>query len=298
MEIDFKKYIREKKGELDGGPGRKARYAHRADTKVTDFLSKSQHLRISLESLIRGYVNVEFGELMRHGVRVSPKQFPKLFDIISRCAHNLGIPIPRLFVRYRPVINAYTLGTNINSLVILASTLVDRFSDDELHFVIGHECGHIHNSHVTYGTLMRLILFGNLPIFLQVPLEPLKLALLSWCRKTEITADRAGLLCCQDLDVSVQALARLSLGSDRLEDEYDINVMLKQTEELRSSNIFAKLPEFWQTHPHIGRRIQALQLFAASETYYELSGLERPNNVALITSEELDRETSQIVKVW
>lgn len=292
-EIDFKKYIREKKEAKDESK-KPNRYAHESDKALTDFLSGMKRIRFSVESAVRGFVSYKFGELLRHGVRVSPKQFPKVYDIISNCAHTLDIPVPKLFLQSSPTAAAYTLGTNTDSLVVLSSELVDFFSEEELHFVIGHECGHIHNSHVTYGTLM--IVLNQLPTLVQIALEPLRLGLLSWRRKTEITADRAGLICCRDSDVAIKALARLSLGSDKLDGEYDIDILLKQTEELKNSGFIAKLPEYWYTHPHIGRRIQALQLFADSEIYHEIAGLERPDR-SLLKNGELDQKTSEIVKI-
>ncbi len=295
-EINFKKYIREKKeaGSKRDGSKKSNRYAHKSDKALTDWLSNMKTIRFSVESAVKGFVSFKYGELLRHGVRVSPKQFPKVHDTISNCAHTLGIPIPKLFVQYSPVANAYTLGTNTNSLVVLTSGLVDFFSEEELHFVIGHECGHIHNSHVTYGTLMLVL--TQLPFPLQIAMEPLKLGLLSWRRKTEITADRAGLICCRDPDVAIKGLARLSLGSSKLDEEYDIDVLLQQTEDLKSSSFIAKLPEYWYTHPHIGRRIKALQIFADSEVYHEIAELER-NDKTLLTGEELDQRTSEIVKI-
>ena len=55
------------------------------------------------------------------------------------------------------MLNAGTYGTNEESFIVVHSALVDAYTDEELRFVIGHECGHIHNSHVVYLTTLHFL---------------------------------------------------------------------------------------------------------------------------------------------
>jgi Zn-dependent protease with chaperone function len=103
-----------------------------------------------------------------------------------------------------PIINAFTVGSE-NPIVVLNTKTVECLTEAELRFILGHEVGHIKSQHSLYHWIARFILpyigdtlgkatFGIGKIFT----APLQLALLSWSRKSELTADRAGLLACQN----------------------------------------------------------------------------------------------------
>src|SRR4029453_15465144 len=82
-------------------------------------------------------------------------QFPRVHNLALRCSETLGISTPTLYIVNSPYLNAATYGTNDDSFIMVHSALIDHFTDDELLSVIGHECGHIHNSHVVYLTAMH-----------------------------------------------------------------------------------------------------------------------------------------------
>ncbi|HAI21363.1 MAG TPA: hypothetical protein DCM14_05655, partial [Clostridiales bacterium UBA8153] len=93
----------------------------------------------------------------------------------------------------------------------------------------------------------------------RVVLLPARMALEAWMRKAEFTADRAGLLCCQDPQVASLALIKLALGSLSLVSQINVEEYLKQSEELRGG--YGPVAEFFQTHPFIANRIQELRAF-------------------------------------
>src|SRR5215510_10434095 len=98
------------------------------------------------------------------------------------------------------------------------SALVDHFSDEELLNVIGHECGHIHNSHVVYLTALYYLSHVDAFLVRQIAL-PAELSLRAWSRRAEVACDRAGLLCARNLEVGTRALTGLALGSQKLYDQ-------------------------------------------------------------------------------
>ena len=105
--------------------------------------------------------------------------------------------MPQVFVVNSPVFNAGTLGTNDDSFIMVHSALVDQYTDEELLTVIGHECGHIHNSHVAYLTALHYLTYMA-GMFLPWILQPALVALRTWSRRAEITCDRAGMLVSRD----------------------------------------------------------------------------------------------------
>ena len=60
----------------------------------------------------------------------------------------------------------------------------------------------------------------------------LDIALLTWFRKSEYTADRAGLLVCGDLDAARRAIIKICLGSKKLFDSLNLDEYMRRLEEL------------------------------------------------------------------
>lgn len=115
---------------------------------------------------------------------------------------------PELYVYQDFYINAYTTGHEQDAFIVLSSGGVDRLSEAELEFVIGHEAGHIKSGHVLYHLLSANLaaLIPNIPLLSW----GIKGALYKWNRVSEFTADRAGLLACQNLDVALSAIMKIS----------------------------------------------------------------------------------------
>src|SRR5262249_49503885 len=108
-------------------------------------------------------------------------------------------------------VEAHTFGTNEDAYVVLSGALVARMTEPELADVLGRECGRIQNNHVMYSTALYY-LHEHANRFVRWAVAPAVLALESWARRAALTADRAGLLCTRDLDVSQAALRKLLEG--------------------------------------------------------------------------------------
>ncbi len=149
-------------------------------------------------------------------VEVGPEQFPRVYRLYAECLEILDAPEPyTLFITQNPVLNAGAVGWE-HPFVVLNSGTVHALDDDQLRYVLAHELGHVQSGHVLYKTMLGLLLRAA-PLALGTPLTGLALlaviaALLEWDRKSELSADRAGLLACQDPDQVRQALLRMAGG--------------------------------------------------------------------------------------
>ena len=78
-------------------------------------------------------------------------------------------------------------------------------------FIIGHECGHIKSNHMLYHMMAQVInmVIDSIP-FGSIAAAPLQFALYYWDRMSEFTADRAGLLCCQNKDATIRAFMKMA----------------------------------------------------------------------------------------
>lgn len=289
--FDFEEYVQVRK---DPSRKRGARgfgaYAYAGDVRVLNTLSYARPVRLVAEATVRAFRAWYKADLLGGAVKVSPRQFPHVHRIVSECARELGIPVPTTYITQNLAsINAATLGTETDSFILINSATVDRLSDDELRFVIGHECGHIQNSHVTYRTALHFVTHMAGQVIGAIAL-PARIALNSWSRRAEITCDRAGLMCVKDADMATHTLIRLAHGSQKLADDVHLEDYLKQADELREG--VGRVQEFLRSHPYLPKRVKALQLFAESDLYRSHADLEGGRPLA-----DIDREIDAILKV-
>jgi len=140
---------------------------------------------------------------------------------------------PDLYVHQDYYINAYTTGDRQDAFMVLSSGASDKLTDKEMSFVIGHESGHVKSRHVLYHVLCAYI---N-QIIAQIPgasliAKPLTLALAYWNRMSEFTADRAGLLACQDLNAALSSIMKMSGIPERYYGSASVEEFVKQAKEL------------------------------------------------------------------
>ncbi|MDB4886434.1 MAG: peptidase Ste24p [Gemmatimonadetes bacterium] len=154
---------------------------------------------------------------LANAVQVGPAQRPRLHALLlEACATMDWAEIPELYVTQDPKANAYAVGFEHPFIVVTSGALELLESDDERRFLLAHELGHIMSGHMTYRTIALIILaVGSMTLFpVGLALLPFQLALLEWHRKSELSADRAGLLAVQDHLAAQRTLMRLAGGRD------------------------------------------------------------------------------------
>lgn len=144
-------------------------------------------------------------------LKVTSENYPEIFEYLQYACQILDLPkVPDLYIQWGYGINAFTVGSE-NPIVVLNSGLIDLCDDDEIMFIIGHECGHIKSNHMLYHMMAQVInmVIDSIP-FGSIAAAPLQYALYYWDRMSEFTADRAGLLCCQDKDTAIRAFMKMA----------------------------------------------------------------------------------------
>jgi Zn-dependent protease with chaperone function len=150
-------------------------------------------------------------------VRTGQTQFRNVHDMVRDSAYILDLPdVPELYIIQDPVPNAMTIGVD-HPFIVLNTGLIDLLDDEELRFVVAHEVGHVLSGHAVYRT-MALILARLGRRLAWIPLGNIAIAAIvmglnEWQRKSELSADRAGLLGGQDVQAGKRALMKLAGGS-------------------------------------------------------------------------------------
>ncbi len=294
-DLDFQAFVARKQQEPASGPFPSGQvpdaahaYAYSFDRKTREALERMKPVELAVAGTVRLFKRVASSQLLGNAVKVGDKQFPRIQTIARTCASTLGIETPTVYIVNNPVLNAATYGTNEESFIQIHSALVDHYSDEELLTVIGHECGHIHNSHVVYLTALYF-LTHIAGAFVVWAVQPAVIALRAWSRRAEITSDRAGMLCARDSATAERALTKLALGSRKLYEEFNLDAFLDQYQEGKEG--IGRYMEAFATHPWLPKRVLAMREFAKSEIYRGAVGLEGGAGMA-----DVDARVSALLK--
>lgn len=269
-----------------------AAFEHPADRAALEALRRTPGLDRLLKWMsdmgAERYVRMMF---TADSIRVSPRQCSRLYNDLREACAILDVPEPELYLTQYYAPNAFAFGMQRHTIV-MTTTLIDLLDDSQRLAVIGHELGHIKAEHMLYRTMAIVMgevvreLAGSLPVPGAILTHALGYALFEWFRKSELTADRAGLLTVQDTDVSISSLLRLVGGSRRLSDDLNTDEFTKQAdlyEDMDESllNLYYKfLMVRWQTHPFPAMRARELKEWGQSEEYLRLLRGDYPRNTA------------------
>jgi Zn-dependent protease with chaperone function len=245
-------------------------FRHPLDQRATDALKKVPGLDKLLAKILElGFERLLYVDNIASNLRVTPKMFPRLHRSLTWATKILNVPEPEMYVVVNPIPNAWTYG-HTKPFISLTTGLIDMMSDEELFFVIAHEVGHIKAEHVLYGTMAKNIaaimeLVGTLTLGIGSLLGTgLVFALLEWYRCAELTADRAALLCVQDLDPAHATFMKLAGGTTRLAAEMDREEFLRQIAEYEDvdrstlDRAYKILLTIQRTHPFAMQRAKEL----------------------------------------
>lgn len=233
---------------------------------------------------------IEYGieriELIRYtgsNVQVTKENMPYLYNCVKKACEILGVTeIPNTYIVQDPYLNACTIGSK-HPILVIHDSLLKRLTHEELMFVIGHEIGHIKSEHCQYhmiGEFLQLVMTEGAnaipivgPIVSTIVGTGLDFAYYDWSRKSEFTADHAGLLVCQDLKSAISAQAKLGGYPEEFYDCLDVNGFLKQAQDFDDleDKKYNKLLKFTMTldmtHPWAVQRAKELMLWVQSGEY-------------------------------
>ncbi|AJC58395.1 MULTISPECIES: M48 family metallopeptidase [Streptomyces] len=210
-------------------------------------------------------------------VRVGDQQFAHLHAMLRDACYILDLEkVPPMYVNQDPQPNAMCIGLD-EPIIVVTTGLVELLDEEEMRAVIGHEVGHALSGHAVYRTILLFLTnlatkvawipLGNVAVMAIVT------ALREWFRKSELSADRAGLLVGQDLRASMRGLMKLA-GGNHLH-EMNVDAFLKQAEEYESGgdlrdSVLKILNVLPRSHPFTTVRAAELKKWAESRDYQRI----------------------------
>lgn len=212
-----------------------------------------------------------------NAIRTGTTQYQTLHSLHVEVAATFHWPtVPELYVSQTPLFNAGAYGVD-DPFIVVHTAALELLSEEELRVLLAHEMGHVVSGHAFYRTIAAILLsisFSALPILAGIALLPIRLAILEWSRKSELSADRAGLLGSQDIEGSQRLLMKMAGGmrEGTLAHELDLDDFMAQAHEYLNTNegfdiIYKIVNTLGLTHPLHTVRAAELQRWITSGDY-------------------------------
>jgi Zn-dependent protease with chaperone function len=193
--------------------------------------------------------------------------YPSKLDALVRyCAIALSLDaLPEVLIVKGNQPNAFTFGSEEHAFLVVNSRILDLFTEREVTALFAHELGHVKSGHILYHTVAEA-LGGGISVSasflgLDIVSLPVRLALLSWHRESEVTADRASLLVVNDISVIKSLMTKLALWSSPgmiPSGGFDI--------EKDKAGLLDSASELFRTHPlHVNRFKLAKDFFESDQ---------------------------------
>ncbi|MBE8968024.1 zinc-ribbon domain-containing protein [Nostocales cyanobacterium LEGE 12452] len=226
-------------------------YEHPLDKKALDVLEKTP----GLDFLVKKFYEFSTEKLMKiefvgSNLKVTPSSFPDIYEVFEDACETINLKkIPEIYLRYNDYFRTLGFTTNnlqgitvgVNSpLVAISIECIESFSRSELLFIVGCEIGRIKSQHILYEDIARLLpVFSSLITaatfgfggFTYSFIAGLDVALTQWLRMADYTADRAGLLACQDVNSAMTAMAKIAGLPAKYFDSFNIDDFITQARE-------------------------------------------------------------------
>lgn len=221
---------------------------------------------------------------MASKIRVTKFQFPGLYRLFRETQEILDINYNvDLYIVQSFELNAYAAGVEYPHVTI-TTELINHLTEEELQYILGHELGHIQSEHVLYHEIGRHLpaigtLIGSATLGLgKLVGTGLEFALYDWIRKSEFTADRAGLLACQDPNVAKRTFCKLAGVPSNWYAEVNFAEIERQVQEFEAllntdyNRLYSQYAQLLNTHPWIVIRMGDLMRWMDGGAYQNILG--------------------------
>ncbi|WP_207708772.1 M48 family metalloprotease [Heliobacterium mobile] len=241
---------------------RSTEYEHPFDRNALEALRGTP----GLETIVKKFNHYGIEKLLKirytgSNIKVDDRNYPELYDTLRQVCAIIDLPeIPDLYIQWGYEINAFTAGVE-KPIIVLNSSCIDFLSKEELMFIIGHEAGHIKSQHVLYHQIAEVLpimgdIIGNATLGIGSLISTgAEIALLNWQRMSEFTADRAGLLACQDANIATKAMVKLAGVPQKYFNSINVEEFIAQAKEFEGydydtlDKIVKLMSTMWMSHP-------------------------------------------------
>ena len=202
---------------------------HPEDKSTMDTLKKIPGFKKIVDktvvNIMERYAAIEY---ISDGINVSEQSQPAVYKQLREACRILNVTdIPNCSTDWDYNIAVFSVGEKHPRIVVQSGT-VDLLNEDELLFLLGHELGHLMCGHKTYHMLVEAMYNTILDSELGILKNIIRMPLLNWYRISDFTADRIGLLCCQDIDIALRAMIKMAGLPKKYYEQIDMQSFIQQ----------------------------------------------------------------------
>lgn len=309
IDYHFSSYLERHKNEMQkhmSGNGLPD-YAYPLDYEYRKKLDSIPGLFDAAKKITATHASRSIAEYNLMGIAVGPNQFPEVYQIGCDCARRLGISVPNIYILGSEEFNAWTIASDdVEPVIVITNLMLQRMPLDELRCVIAHECGHINNFHSVYTMLANIVTTAATEAgsmvsrLLGTALSYGALLTLDmWSRAAEVTADRAALLCCNDVQDAYKVNMKLMYGAAKVDNTINTNMDIEQLKEQlqQVENTPYRFTEILYDHPMSVKRIFAQMEFAKCDTFFDWRPDLKTPDTRIITKSEADEKCKSIIDI-
>lgn len=205
---------------------------HKDDKSTIDKLNMVPGFRSLIDNTV-GNVMEKCGEIeySGEGINVNAKSLPKLYRQLTEACRILGAKeIPAFSTDWDYSVGAFTVGEK-NKRLVMWSGAIDLLNKEEQLFMIGHELGHMMCGHKAYHMLVEAMYMPIINSDFKILMALIKTPLLNWYRYSDFTADRMGLLCCQDINVALTTMIKTAGLPKKYHNQANVKAFIQQAKE-------------------------------------------------------------------
>lgn len=163
------------------------------------------------------------------GINITEESLPQMYHELVRSCEVLGVKdIPAYSTDWFYGPYHFSNGETHRRIVMMSGS-ADLFTEAEMSFVLGHELGHMACGHKPYHMLLETF---YMPFVSDAAFKAwasiIKLPLLEWYRISDYTADRIGLLCCQDINAALSTMIKKAGLPKKCYNSIDIESFIEQ----------------------------------------------------------------------
>lgn len=197
-------------------------YRHPLEERALENLRKTK----GLQTLVNKFHEIGLEQHMilqyqSNSIRVNENNFGHLQYLLDKATEILQVSQKaQLFIQRSEHLEGISIGVE-KPIIIVSSEAVDKLTHQELLFILGREVGHLAHQHTLYKEI-GLIFPDLMEAFAMVTFgisslmsAGLKYALYNWNHMSELTADRGGLLACQDKSAAFSLFAKIAGWPER-----------------------------------------------------------------------------------
>lgn len=283
-----------------------ALYMHDLDKKAFDALNIFPHFVKLQEAYITNVdekaAKIEF---LSTAIRLSDKQMPEVYVLLAPICEKLGIVTPDLYMvqsKNKRDLNAFTGGIT-SPFICVTSELIKQMQPQMVASVLAHECGHIACKHYLYHSLAMNFVNGiqasplsKIPAIRKHLSKALITALLFWDRCSELSADRAAVLCDGDAGKTIDTLLKVHGFEDNINRDEFIHQALDLkafVNDSQSNKVMEQMIVQWNSHPLLATRAYECYDWEHSDRFHGI--LDGTLSESAVQAENEKSEESEVI---